>query len=337
MSIITNEAAREIASGTFQYPLLTATNYTSWVIRVQAMMEDQGIWEAAEPTAGVAVDTRKDKKARSHLLQALPEDLLMQVAKKATAKEVWDCLKTRFVGADRVRNARLQTLKSDFDAMRMQEGESLDQYAGRLTGMSVRYANLGGTLSDAALVKKLFDTVPNRFLSVIAGIEQFCDLGTMLFEEAVGRLKTYKERSRPRAFGTDGNGDAQLLLTQAKWEARQKRSGSDTSSTRRETGHREGGARNRGGRGRGRGHGRGGRGDFPLKDRAGGSGGDGRDKSHIRCFNCNELGHYANRCKAPKKKEEAHLTQTDDTEPTLLLAELEEAVPAAPERQEWQE
>jgi hypothetical protein len=65
--------------------------------------------------------------------------------------------------------------------------------------MCVRYSNLGGTLNDAALVKKLVDTVLDRFLSVVAGIEQFCDLNTMLFEEAVGRLKAYEERTRPRA------------------------------------------------------------------------------------------------------------------------------------------
>ena len=103
------------------------------------MMEDQGVWEAIEPAVGAAVDTKKDKKARSHLLQVLPEDLLMQVAMKKTAKEVWDSLKTRFIGADRVKNARLQMLKNDFDVIRMQEGETLDQYAGRLNGMSVRY------------------------------------------------------------------------------------------------------------------------------------------------------------------------------------------------------
>ena len=120
------QAQQSRGGGMFQYPQLTATNYTSWVIRVQAMMEDQGVWEAIEPAAGEAADLRKDKTARSHLLQALPEDLLMQVAKKTTAKEVWDCLKTRFICADRVKDARLQSLKSDFDALRMQEGETLD-------------------------------------------------------------------------------------------------------------------------------------------------------------------------------------------------------------------
>lgn len=98
--LATSDPARGSSGSAFLYPQLTATNYTSWVIRVQAMMEDQGVWEAIELAAGAAVDPRKDKKAKSHLLQSLPEDLLMQVAKKQSAKEVWDCLKTRFVGAD---------------------------------------------------------------------------------------------------------------------------------------------------------------------------------------------------------------------------------------------
>ncbi|XP_047312500.1 uncharacterized protein LOC124915784 [Impatiens glandulifera] len=69
---------------------LTYTNYINWVIRVQTMMEDQGVWEAVESVEGTEIDVRLDKKARSHLLQALPEDLLMQVANKKTAKEFYN-------------------------------------------------------------------------------------------------------------------------------------------------------------------------------------------------------------------------------------------------------
>jgi hypothetical protein len=80
---------------------LTATNYTSWSIRVQAIMEDQGVWEIMEPsgeTSGqdataVAAAKAKDRKAKAHLLQCIPDDLLMQVAGQKTGKEVWDTLK----------------------------------------------------------------------------------------------------------------------------------------------------------------------------------------------------------------------------------------------------
>jgi hypothetical protein len=59
MSIVTQgEASRASGGGPFVYPQLTATNYTSWVIRVQAIMEDQEVWEAVEPATGTAVERR---------------------------------------------------------------------------------------------------------------------------------------------------------------------------------------------------------------------------------------------------------------------------------------
>ncbi|XP_021308378.1 uncharacterized protein LOC110432387 [Sorghum bicolor] len=283
-------------------------------------MEDQGVWEIMEPSGetssqdatAVAAAKAKDRKAKACLLQCLPDDLLMQVAAKKTGKEVWDSLKARFVGEERVKEARLQNLKSEFDALRMKEDDSIDQYAGRLTGMSVRYSNLGGSLGDAALVKKLFDTVPGRFINVVAGIEQFYDLKKLAFEEAVGRLKTYEERTRRGAGAVAKTDTGQVLLTQAEWEARQKRSAGEGSGKRSSESSSRGRGRGRGGNGGGRG----GQGDA-AKD-----GTSKRDKSHIKCFKCHKYGHYANRCPGEeKKKEEAHHTSAVEFEPTVLLAE----------------
>jgi hypothetical protein len=60
--------------GRYAYPQLTSTNYTSWSIRVQAIMEKQGVWEVVEPPEGVSSAQSED---RAHLLQCLPDDLLM--------------------------------------------------------------------------------------------------------------------------------------------------------------------------------------------------------------------------------------------------------------------
>jgi hypothetical protein len=90
------------------------------------------------------------------------------------------------------------TLKGEFDKICMAEGELLDDYAGKISGMAARYASLGSTLDDAAMVKKLLDTVPDRLYPAVAGIEQFYDVETMLFEEALSRLKAFDECSRRR-------------------------------------------------------------------------------------------------------------------------------------------
>ena len=69
----------------------------------------------------------------------------------------------------------------------------------KISGMAAKFSGLGSTLDDAAMVKKLLDTVPDRLYPAVAGIEQFCDVATMPFEEALGRLKAFDERSRRRA------------------------------------------------------------------------------------------------------------------------------------------
>jgi len=38
------------------FPTLKTSNYTSWSIRVQAIMEEQGWWEVVEPPEGTSVD-----------------------------------------------------------------------------------------------------------------------------------------------------------------------------------------------------------------------------------------------------------------------------------------
>ncbi|KAM3223483.1 hypothetical protein ACQJBY_057062 [Aegilops geniculata] len=107
----------------------------------------------------------------------------------------------------------------------MADAETLDDFAGRLGGMAARYAALGSTLEDAALVKKLLDSVPNRLYSAVAGIEQFCDVDAMAFEDALGRLKAFDERLRRRGQDGGNHDGEQLMFTAAQWRARERRRG----------------------------------------------------------------------------------------------------------------
>ena len=75
-------------------PMLTPANYTVWAIKVEAILDGQGVWEAVSPGDGVEVDEAKNKMARARLLGALSEDILMQVSTKKTAKEALGSLKT---------------------------------------------------------------------------------------------------------------------------------------------------------------------------------------------------------------------------------------------------
>ncbi|KAK1626489.1 hypothetical protein QYE76_000804 [Lolium multiflorum] len=111
----------------------------------------------------------------------------------------------------------------------MGDGEALDVFADKISSMAARYANLGATLDDEAMVKKLLDSVPDRLYPAVAGIEQFCDVEKLCFDEALGRLKAFEERTERRKKQANGGdrGDGELLLTAAQWAARRRNDDDD--------------------------------------------------------------------------------------------------------------
>nr|GEV54017.1 hypothetical protein [Tanacetum cinerariifolium] len=124
---------KEIGSTThFRCPMLKGANYTTWAIRMQVILEAIGLWEMIEPYLTTEVDTKKDKTAIAYIYQSLPEDQLLLISKYKTAKAVWDALKKRHVGEDRVQQAKQQTLKSEFEMLQMEENELIDSFVTRL-------------------------------------------------------------------------------------------------------------------------------------------------------------------------------------------------------------
>lgn len=89
------------------------------------------------------------------IYQGIPEDLLLSLAEKKTAKEAWEALKVMFMGADRVKNARIQTLKAEFETMSMKETEAVDEFATKATNMMSTMRSLGDTMEESYVVKKI--------------------------------------------------------------------------------------------------------------------------------------------------------------------------------------
>lgn len=300
-----------------QCPSLTSTNYSIWAIKLKAIFNVHGLWEVIEPQEGGVVDPKKNNQAIAYLYQAMPEEMIMQVANLITAKEVWDSLKTRFVGIDRVKKARLASLRTEFERLKMKEGENIDEFAGKLSALATKATQLGEPFDESSLVKKLMSSVPDRFIQIVASMEQFLDLDTMLLPEAIGRLKAFEERTNGKMKAHQGKDD-QLLMTFSEWQTRQKESDS----------------RKRGHSSKERSGGRFGKGKNWSSNKAKGFDNNQskssfkndkkpRDKTGIKCFRCDEFGHYASECPKRTKDSEANLSQTAEEEPALLMVRVD--------------
>ncbi|GKB22410.1 hypothetical protein Tco_0861811 [Tanacetum coccineum] len=120
----------------------------------------------------------------------------------------------RNLGVDRVKEARLQTLITEFKNLKMSDNDTIDAYATKLSGIASKSTTLGEVMSEHKLVKKFLTSLPRRFVHIVAALEQVLDLKTTGFEDVVGRLKAYEERVKEE----DKANDAQKNFLYARTE-----------------------------------------------------------------------------------------------------------------------
>jgi hypothetical protein len=286
-----NKLVVKEAGVTLRYPMLSENNYGVWAVKMKIFMRAQGLWAAVVNKKGV--DEKMDQMALAAIVQAVPEAVVMAISEKETAKEAWDALEEMNMGEERIKKARVQTLKRELDGMYMGDSEKINDFALKVTTTVNEIRALGTKVEETAVVEKLLHSVPDKFRPLISTIEQWGDVSAMTVTETIGRLRAFEESSKGRR--RDREGEPQLLfvdeeprLTRAEWEAKvaEERSGGGSNSS--------GGTSEKKYRGK-------------------------FDKTKIDCRRCGEFGHFVDECPAVKKvvKGVAQLAVADE-EPTLL-------------------
>ena len=86
--------------------------------------------------------------------------MLLSIAEKKSAKEAWDAIKLMCMGADRVKNAKVQTLRAEFEALNMKETELLDDFCIKLNNIVSNIRALEDKVEESYVVKKLLWAEP---------------------------------------------------------------------------------------------------------------------------------------------------------------------------------
>ncbi|GKA77284.1 hypothetical protein Tco_0783745 [Tanacetum coccineum] len=154
---------------TIKLPILKKGEYDIWAMKMEHYLAhtDYPIWEVIQNGNGpvsITTDTsgqikvlpprtaeeivarERERKARTTLLMALPEDHLAKFHKMTDAKEMWDAIKSRFGGNDESKKMQKYILKQQLEGFSVSNTEGLhkgyDRFQSLLSQLEIHGAGL---------------------------------------------------------------------------------------------------------------------------------------------------------------------------------------------------
>ncbi|GJU37133.1 ribonuclease H-like domain-containing protein [Tanacetum coccineum] len=154
---------------TIKLPILKKGEYDIWAMKMEHYLAhtDYPIWEVIQRGNGpvsVSTDTNglikvlppktaeeilareRERKARTTLLMALPEDHLAKFHKMTDAKEMWEAIKSRFGGNDESKKMQKYILKQQFEGFSVSNSEGLhkgyDRFQSLLSQLEIHGAGV---------------------------------------------------------------------------------------------------------------------------------------------------------------------------------------------------
>ncbi|KAK1387453.1 hypothetical protein POM88_015631 [Heracleum sosnowskyi] len=231
------------------------------------------------------------------LVDCLDHIMHNHVLNCATAKHIWDTIEIINEGTEEVRENKLEILTSSYEHFRSNPGEGISEVFERYNKL-INDLNLNGkhyTIKE--INEKFLLTLPIHLEHRISAIIEARDLGEISLERLYGVLKTYDSNLDviDAEFGLTSidqsggdfysleeldqleDGDLTMIVRKfgkfrfkrnpnLKFKPRFQRGGSSSTNSIR-GGYKTGTV----------------------------------ERSTIRCYNCNELGHFATKCKKPKQ------------------------------------
>jgi hypothetical protein len=140
--------------------VLMKTNYYDWAALMRIMLQARGLWDVV--IMGTT-DYTEDRLALEVIAKTVPSELMGSIASKPSAKAAWESLVLRNVGVDRVRKAKVSTLKREFDSLTFEAGESIDDFGTRLSQITNQLVVLGFEYKEEEIVRRFLAALPAKF------------------------------------------------------------------------------------------------------------------------------------------------------------------------------
>jgi len=163
--------------GSIRLPIFDGRNFFNWKIRTTTYLQSLGtdVWEIMEGgytfPSTIPTDTTSKNKYETNardantLLESLSQSEFVKVMQLKSAKEIWDKIILSFKGDSQVKRAKLQTLRIQYETLKMHNDEIIASYFLCIDEVVNCMKNLGEEIKEVTLVEKFLRSLSAKFES----------------------------------------------------------------------------------------------------------------------------------------------------------------------------
>ncbi|GJS54426.1 ribonuclease H-like domain-containing protein [Tanacetum coccineum] len=200
---------------TIKLPILKKGEYDIWAMKIEHYLShiNYPIWEVIQKGNGhvsVSTDTNgvikvlppktaeeilareRERKARTTLLIALPEDHLAKFHKMTDAKEMWDAIKSRFGGNDESKKMQKYILKQQFEGFSVSNSEGLHKGYDRFQSLLSQLEIHGAGVSTEDANQKFLRSLPSSWSQVSLVMRTKPGVDSLSFDDLYNNLRVFE-------------------------------------------------------------------------------------------------------------------------------------------------
>ncbi|GJS06650.1 hypothetical protein Tco_0363446 [Tanacetum coccineum] len=200
---------------TIKLPILKKGEYDIWAMKMEHYLAhtDYPIWEVIQNGNGpvsITTDTQgqikvlpprtaeeilareRERKARTTLLMALPEDHLAKFHKMTDAKEMWEAIKSRFGGNDESKKMQKYILKQQFEGFSVSNSEGLHKGYDRFQSLLSQLEIHGAGVSTEDANQKFLRSLPSAWSQVSLIMRTKPGVDSLSFDDLYNNLRVFE-------------------------------------------------------------------------------------------------------------------------------------------------
>ncbi|GKB83567.1 putative RNA-directed DNA polymerase [Tanacetum coccineum] len=188
-------------------------DYDHWQMLMENLLRSKEWWHLidpgyVEPEAGTTETAAqkaareqlklKDLKVKNYLFSAIDKNILKTILQKDTSAQLWESMRKKYQGNQRVQRAQLQALRREFEILEMKEGETVSDYISRVMVIVNSMGNNGEILKETQIVEKILRTLTEKFNYIVVSIEESKDITTLTVDELQSSLIVHEQKFKKK-------------------------------------------------------------------------------------------------------------------------------------------